>query len=128
MRDRGRPAAIRVLLVGLTRLMMRTLEGPLSDRAEVSAAPFPSEAFERLADELRPHLVVVDVTYLREELVRPRFMDRFAKSGSVLVFTSESGGGWVDDLRTQRSSPLESHAPDALLALVRPPALTLVPR
>lgn len=117
----------RVLLVGLTRLMMRTLEGPLSDAAQVSAVPFPSTAFDRAADEMRPHLVVVDVTYLSEDRVRPLMMERFAEIGSVLVFTSEGGGGWMDDLGARVSGPLESHSPEALLSLIAPPALSVVP-
>lgn len=117
----------RVLLVGLTRLMMRTLEGPLSDAAQVSAVPFPSAAFDRAADEMRPNLVVVDVTYLSEDRVRPLMMERFAEIGSVLVFTSEGGGGWMDDLGARVSGPLESHSPDLLLSLIAPPALSVVP-
>jgi hypothetical protein len=116
----------RVLLVGLTRLMMRTLEGPLSDAAQVSAVPFPSVAFERAADEMRPNLVVVDVTYLNEDRVRPLMMERFADVGSVLVFTSEGGGGWMDDLGARVSGPLESHSPDSLLSLIAPPTLSVV--
>ena len=117
----------RVLLVGLTRLMMRTLEGPLSDAAQVSAVPFPSAAFERAAEEMRPHLVVIDVTYLSEDRVRPLMMERFADVGSVLVFTSEGGGGWMDDLGARVSGPLESHSADALLSLIAPPTLSVVP-
>lgn len=117
----------RVLLVGLTRLMMRTLEGPLSDAAQVSAVPFPSAAFERAAEEVRPHLVVIDVTYLSENRVRPLMMERFADVGSVLVFTSEGGGGWLDDLGARVSGPLESHSPDVLLSLIAPPTLSVVP-
>ena len=117
----------RVLLVGLTRLMMRTLEGPLSDAAQVSAVPFPSAAFERAADEMRPHLVVIDITYLSEDRVRPLMMEQFAEVGSVLVFTSEGGGGWMDDLGARVSGPLESHSADALLSLIAPPTLSVVP-
>jgi hypothetical protein len=127
---RKRPARRRqprVLLVGLTRLMMRALEGPLSEAAQVSAVPFPSTAFERAAADLRPDLVVVDVTYLSEERVRPLIMERFEATGAVVVFTSEAGGGWMDDLGSRCSHPLASHAPDALLSLIAPPALRIVP-
>ncbi len=117
----------RVLLVGLTRLMVRTLEGPLSDAAQVSAVPFPSVEFDRAAEEMRPHLVVVDVTYLSEDRVRPLMMERFADVGSVLVFTSENGGGWMDDLGARVSGPLESHSADALLSLIAQPTLSVVP-
>lgn len=115
-----------MLLVGLTPLMMRALEGPLSDSATVSTVPFPGTAFERAARDVRPHLVVVDVTYLAEDRVRPLMMNAFADTAAVLVFTSESGGGWVDDLGTGCSGPLDSHAPGVLLSLIAPPALRLV--
>ena len=54
------------LLVGLTPVMTRALEGPLALRMDVSAVSFPGDAFEAAASELRPCLVVVDVTYLDE--------------------------------------------------------------
>jgi hypothetical protein len=107
-------------------MMMRTLEGPLCDQFEVSAVPFPGDAFEAAAAELRPCLVVVDVTYLDESRVRPLMMDRFAHLGSVLVFASENGNAWSDDLDTGVSGPLEGPTVSALLALVARPTLTLV--
>ena len=115
-----------MLLVGLTPLLMHTLEGPLCDHAHVSAVPFPSAAFTRALDELHPHLVVVDVTYLAEDRVRPLLMNLLAGSNAVLAFISESGGGWADDLGTGCSGPLDSHAPDVLLSLIAPPSLRLV--
>lgn len=115
-----------MLLVGCTRLMLKMLETPLATRAEVSAVPFPSPAFERVAREMRPHLVIVDVTYLSEERVRPPMMERFQEYGSVLVFICETGAIWMDDLRTGCSGPLEGHGPDELLALVSVPSLRLV--
>ena len=116
----------RVLLVGLTGLMMITLDGPLGEIAQVSAVPFPSEAFDRVAAEVRPHLVGVDVTYLNESRVRPLMMDRFAASNTVLVFVSESGGGWMDDLGSRCSGPIEAHDPQVLRALIAPPSLSVV--
>ena len=65
---------------------------------DVSAVPFPGDAFEAAAAELRPCLVVVDVTYLDEARVRPLMIDRFSRKGPVLVFASESGHAWSDDL------------------------------
>jgi hypothetical protein len=121
---RGR--AQQILLVGLTPLLMKTLEGPLSDAASVSAVPFPSDAFSKAAREVDPQLVVVDVTYLMEERVRPFMMNLFAHTGVVLAFISESGGGWTDDLGTGCSGPLDSFAPDLLLSLIASPKLTLV--
>jgi hypothetical protein len=116
----------QVLLVGLTPLLMKTLKGPLSDAARVSAVPFPSDAFDNAAREIGPQLVVVDVTYLMEERVRPLMMNLFADTGVVLAFISESGGGWTDDLGTGCSGPLDSFAPGLLLSLIAAPKLTLV--
>jgi hypothetical protein len=112
--------------VGLTPLMMRALGGPLSDSMEVSAVQFPSEDFDRIVDEVQPCLVVVDVTYLDEARVRPVLMERLASLGPVLAFVSETGTGWVDDLGSACSGPLEEIDGAALLALVRSPSLTVV--
>jgi hypothetical protein len=107
-------------------MMMRTLEGPLCNHLEVSAVPFPGDAFEAAAAELRPCLVVVDVTYLDEARVRPLMIDRFTHLGSVVVFASESGHTWSDDLDSGVSGPLGRCTADALLALVARPTLTVV--
>jgi len=114
------------LLVGLTPMMMRALEGPLSLRMDVAAVAFPGDAFEAAASELQPCLVVVDVTYLDEARVRPLMIDRFSRKGPVLVFASEGGNAWSDDLDSGCSGPMEAFTVAALLALVARPALTLV--
>src|SRR5439155_21225676 len=49
----------RILLVGLTPLLMDVLSGPLSDAADVSAVPFPGDAFEQAADQFGPDMVLV---------------------------------------------------------------------
>ena len=116
----------RVLLIGMTARMLTLLEGPLSDAAEVSCSPFPSPHFDRLVDDARPHLAVVDVTYLEEASVRPALMTRLARHGTVLVFTTPTGYGWVDDPRRGRSDYLDDVTPDALLALVAVPHLRAV--
>jgi hypothetical protein len=115
------------MLVGLTPLMLTSLEGRLSAEAEVSAVPFPGVAFDRAVVDIQPRLVVIDVTYLDEGRVRPVMIDRFRQFGSVLVFVSEAGGGWVDDLGTGRSGYIEDASPAGLLALLSPPALSVVP-
>jgi hypothetical protein len=115
-----------VLLVGLTRPMMQLLDGPLSERAVVSAVPFPSAQFDRTLATISPDLLVVDVTYLREERIRPELLDRLAGKPVVIAFVSEAGGGWVDDLRAKRSGPIDDAGPEALLRLIEPPALRLV--
>ena len=95
-------------------------------RMDVAAVAFPGDAFEAAASELRPCLVVVDVTYLDEARVRPLMIDRFSRKGPVLVFVSESGHAWSDDLESGCSGPMETFTVAALLALVARPALTLV--
>jgi len=116
----------RALLVGLTPMMMRMLDGALAESLEVSAVPFPGDAFDQAVTDVQPRLVVVDVTYLDEARVRPLMMNRFAAFGSVLVFASWGGGAWYDDLSTGVSGPLEELSAPAMLALVAPP-LTVVP-
>jgi len=107
-------------------MMMRMLDGPLSESLEVSAVPFPGDGFDRAVTDIQPRLVVVDVTYLDEARVRPLMMNRFTAFGSVLVFASWGGGAWYDDLSTGVSGPLEELSATAMLALVAPP-LTVVP-
>src|SRR4051794_26947879 len=108
-RRRARPMRPRLaLLVGLTPMMTRALEGPLALRMDVAAVAFPGDAFEAAAAELQPCLVVVDVTYLDEARVRPLMIDRFSRKGPVLVFVSESGRAWSDDLDSGCSGPMET--------------------
>ena len=110
-----------MLLVGLTPLVMDVLSGPLSDRADVSAVPFPGDSFEQMADEFGAELVVIDVTYLDEALVRPLLMQRFAESQPVLAFVSERGPAWFDDLRHDVSGHLEVADAEHLIGPDRPP-------
>jgi hypothetical protein len=119
----GRP---RVLLIGMTTRMLALLEGPLGDDAEVSCSPFPSPHFDRLVGDVRPHLAVVDVTYLDEASVRPALMAQLAPHRTVLVFATATGYGWVDDPIRGRSDYLEDLRPEALLALVAVPRLRAV--
>jgi hypothetical protein len=119
----GRP---RVLLIGMTARMLALLEGPLGDAATVTCSPFPSPHFDRLVDDVRPHLAVVDVTYLEEASVRPALMTQLAPHATVLVFTTPTGYGWVDDPRRRRSDYLDDVTPEALLALVAVPQLRAV--
>ena len=115
-----------MLLVGLTPLMMDVLSGPLSDYAEVSAVPFPGDAFEDAADEFGADLVLVDITYLDESLVRPMMLRRFDEGRPVIAFVSEHGAVWYDDLRTKVSGRLEEADAHRLLSLIGRPPLTLV--
>jgi hypothetical protein len=106
--------------------MMRLLEGPLSDGAIVSAVPFPSPQFDRALERMSPDLIVVDVTYLREERIRPELLDRFKGRRVVLAFVSDAGNGWVDDLGAGRSWPIDDTGPADLLSLIEAPPLRLV--
>ena len=114
------------LLVGLTPMMTRRWRGRWPCAWTWRRCAFPGDAFEAAAAELQPCLVVVDVTYLDEARVRPLMIDRFSRKGPVLVFVSESGRAWSDDLESGCSGPMETFTVAALLALVARPALTLV--
>ena len=115
-----------MLLVGITPLVMDVLSGPLSDRADITAVPFPGDSFEQMADEFGAELVVIDVTYLDEALVRPLLMQRFAESQPVLAFVSERGPAWFDDLRHDVSGHLEVADAEHLIGLIGRPNLRLV--
>ena len=106
--------------------MLRTLEGPLGRSTDVSVVPFPSAGFDRAAREMKPELVVIDVTFLDETKVRPVMMRRFESYGSTLAFVAEGGYGWMDDLAGRVSGPIVDVSADALLQLISRPALTLV--
>lgn len=116
----------RVLLIGMTQRMLALLEGPLGDAAEVSCSPFPSPHFDRLVEDVRPHLAIVDITYLEEASVRPVLMTQLAPHRTVLVFTTPTGYGWVDDPGRGRSGYLDDVTPDALLGLVATPHLRAI--
>lgn len=121
-----RRAHSRVLLVGLTPLLMEVLSGPLSGMAEVSAVPFPGDAFEQAVEDVQAELVLVDITYLDEALVRPLMLQRFAGSPVVLAFVSESGDAWFDDMKSKVSARLTHVDAGRLMALIGRPNLTLV--
>ena len=124
-RSRSHPRK-RVLLVGLTALTMEALEGPLSDVADVSAVPFPGDAFDRAADEFGPDLVIVDVTYLDEPVVRPLITHRLVHAKPLVVYLSERGQGWYDDLGAVASGPFPDASVAGLVRLVSGPSLRLV--
>lgn len=114
------------MLVGMTKPLLSLLEGPLSEAADVTCTPFPGSSFDRVVDEMRPDLLVVDVTFLDERTVRPALIDRVGHLRAVLVFTTFTGYGWVDDLSRGRSDYLNDVTAERLLALVDRPALTVV--
>ena len=67
-----RGGACRGLLVAAAGAQVaRPAGATVGLRMDVAAVSFPGDAFEAAASELRPCLVVVDVTYLDEARVRP---------------------------------------------------------
>lgn len=116
----------RVMLVGMTKPLLALLEGSLAEGADVTCVPFPSTSFDQVLEEMRPDLLVVDVAFLDERTIRPALINRLAPLRSVLVFTTATGYGWVDDLRRERSYHLDDLSADSLLALVDRPVLSIV--
>ncbi len=90
------------------------------------SVPFPGASFDRAAEEFDADLVVVDVTYLDESLVRPLITRRFLGGLPAIVFLSSAGEAWLDDLRTQRSGRLDDSSISGLVALASGSPLKLV--
>ena len=106
----------RVLLVGLPSLKADLLERHLLGIAEVTTVSFPGRRFDSVAEQLRPDLVVVDLTYLDGSVVRPLITHRFLDAAPLVVYLSDRHGDRYEDLRTLDSGELS----DATLAgLVR---------
>ena len=118
-RRRGR----RLLLVGPTVPTTRALEAPLSALGELLVVEFPGAAFDRAVTGYAADLVVVDVTFLDEARVRPLILHRFETIRPMVVFISESGEGWWDDLQAGTSGPMTATDPEAICALVSGPTL-----
>jgi hypothetical protein len=116
----------KVLLVGLPPLTLTALEPALAEAAEVHSVPFPGTAFDRAVEEFDADLVVVDVTYLDESLVRPLITRRFLRTKPAVVFVSEDGEAWLDDLRTQQSRRLVDAGVQALVTLASGSPLKVV--
>jgi hypothetical protein len=125
-RNRSGRRPRRVLLVGLPPLTRSALEPALREVAEVRSVPFPGASFDRAAEEFDADLVVVDVTYLDESLVRPLIMRRFHRGQPAIVFVSGAGEARLHDLRTQRSRRLDDSSISGLVALASGPPLRLV--
>jgi hypothetical protein len=108
----------KVLLVALPPFTESILERSLTRVAEVVSVPFPSSAFDRAAEEFRPDLVVVDLTYLDESVVRPLITDRFLDVRSLVVYVTDQGrAGWYDDLDSLLSGDLASLSVEGLVQL-----------
>ena len=66
--------------------------------AEVRSVSFPGDSFDRAVEEGEDDVVVVDLTYLDESLVRPLITRRFADGRAVVVFVAAGGPTRLDDL------------------------------
>jgi chemotaxis response regulator CheB len=115
------PIRRRVLLVGLAPLARAAIAPELAAVAEVNAVPFPGEEFDLACESFYPDVVVVDVTYLAANVVRPLILTRFSGSDATIVFFSDAGSGWLDEMRTLSSRPLATVGIGTLIDLVRGP-------
>src|SRR4051812_35797664 len=125
-RSRARRASRRVLLVGFPPLMLSALEPAFKEVAEVTSVPFPGAAFDSAAESFDPDLVVVDVTYLDETVVRPLITHRFVACKPIVVYLSDQRQAWIDDLAAVESGPLEDASVAGLAKLVSGSGLRVV--
>jgi hypothetical protein len=89
----------RVLLVGFPELRLAGLEPDLRAVAETISVCFPSKKFDESIEERCPELVIVDVTYLKREVIGPLFRLRFSDSDAVIVYVADCAPAEGDDLR-----------------------------
>src|SRR5262249_29524199 len=115
----------RVLLVGFSPLLQAGLEVKLSKVAEVVSVSFPSADFDQAVEQFEPDVVLVDVTYLDEQAVRPLISRRLRDSRSLVVYVSDRGGR-LDDLGSGTTRELEDTSIASLVALASGSPLTLV--
>ena len=115
-----------MLLVGFPPLMLQALEPAFHEVAEVCSVPFPGVSFDAAAEQFDPDLVVVDVTYLDESVVRPLITHRFAACKSMVVYLSDQRQAWIDDLASVESGPLEDSSVRGLTRLVSGSGLRVV--
>jgi chemotaxis response regulator CheB len=115
------PSPRRVLLVGLAPLARAALVPELAAVAEVRAVAFPGEEFDLACESFYPDVVVVDVTYLAVNVVRPLILTRFSGGEATIVFFSDAGSGWLDEMRTLSSRPLRTVGVGTLTDIVRAP-------
>ncbi len=116
-----RPLRRRVLLVGLAPLALAAVAPELANVAEVKAVAFPGDEFDLACESFCPDVVVVDVTYLVVSVVRPLILTRFSGSEATVVFFSDAGSGWLDEIPTLTSRPLATVGIGTLIELVRGP-------
>jgi len=115
-----------VLLVGFPPLTLGGLEGSLRQVSEVVCVSFPGTDFDRAAEEFDPDVVVVDVTYLDESIVRPLIAQRLHSCKPLVVYVADGRNGTIDDLRSQTTRALADASVGSLVALVTGSPLSLV--
>jgi hypothetical protein len=125
-RSRRARSPRRVLLVGFPPLMLSALEPAFREVADVISVPFPGASFDAAAEQFDPDLVVVDVTYLDESVVRPLITHRFAACKPMVVYLSDQRQAWIDDLASVESGPLEDASVAGLTRLVSGSGLRVV--
>jgi hypothetical protein len=113
----GLRAARRVLLVGHAPLSQIVLERHLSEVAAVRSVSFPGAAFDEAVEAFQPHLVLVDVTYLDRQAVRPLITHRFLRRAPLVVYVDGDGVGRFDDLRAVESGVLADASVAGLVRL-----------
>ena len=114
-----------MLLVGFPPLMLSGLEPRLREVAEVLTVTFPGADFDRAAAEYAPDVVVVDVTYLDEQVVRPLMERRLQECAPVVAYVSGRSGGRVDDLYAGTSRNIGFSTVEELVALAAGAPVTL---
>jgi pilus assembly protein Flp/PilA len=101
--------------VGLRPLTEDALVGPLSRVADVETVPFPGAEFAQ-AIRREPELIVVDLAYLDEDVIRPLISRRSVSAGSTVVYLSDAGAEF-DDLREARSGVMADASVASLVRL-----------
>jgi hypothetical protein len=115
-----------VLFVGFPPLTLNALESAFRAVADVLSVPFPGSSFDRAAEEFDPDLVVVDVTYLDEIVVRPLISRRFHGSKTVVVFIPASGEASGETREGAESTGLTDGTINRLVGLISSSPLRLV--
>ncbi|MGN6378957.1 MAG: hypothetical protein ACTHNU_08410 [Gaiellales bacterium] len=105
-----------MLLVGLPPLSLAAFEAPMREVADVLVVPFPGAQFDQAVEATPFDLVVVDVTYLDQSVVRP-LIGRRLHGRTTVAYLSPTGGAWLDDLRTGATSLVSEPVVPRLVAM-----------
>ena len=88
--------------------------------AEVLAVPFPGAQFDSAVEATPFDLVVVDVTYLDQSVVRP-LISRRLHGRTTVAYLSPTRGAWLDDLHTGSTSLVSEPVVPRLVAMAAGP-------